>query len=470
VNRPTRVLVLGAGPAGLSAGYVLTKNRVETLVIEAEPYVGGLARSVSLNGFTFDLGGHRFFTKNEEILGFVREIMRDEIITVRRKSRILFRGKFVDYPLTLRSSLLSVSPIDAALIPVTYAAAKVYNRVHGRKVISFEDWGVSQFGRKMFDLFFRPYTEKIWGIPCDRLSADWASQRIRGMSLKAALAAVLLPSGRDSPKSMIKEFHYFRRGYGRVCERIGEEVRKANTIALSSRVIAVHHDGTRVQGITAETNDSKRREDGDHMISSIPLTDLVRILDPPAPDSLFRAAERLRYRDLLTVHLMFDRERVTNDHWVYVHDRSLGFARFHEPVNWSPEMAPEGKTSLVVEYFCTRGDPIWKRQDEDLIEETVRDLAEGLGLISRDELLDGFVLRHRRAYPIYDLGYNRPLREILAFLSGFENLQLVGRSGIFRYNNTDHAMETGMKAAENVLGADHDVLGVNVEKEYLETD
>lgn len=468
MNRNPKVFIMGAGPAELSAGYVLTQQNVDSIVCEKADLVGGLARTVRKGEFLFDIGGHRFFTENDEIHRFVMDLMGDEVIKVKRKSRILFRGKYIDYPLNFISSLLGVGIPDCFKFSFDYIAIKMLNRFSEKKTISFEDYIVSQFGRKLFDLFFKVYTEKIWGIPCNQISSDWAGQRIQGMSLKTALENALFRWRKNSPKSLVHEFHYFKQGYGRISEKLASDMQRANKVYLKTGVVQAQHEGKRIKAAIVNKDDRGLMIHADHFISGIPITELVQMMTPSAPDEVVEASKKLRYRDLITVHLMLNRQQVTPNHWIYIHDRDIGFARIHEPKNWSIEMAPFGKTSLVIEYFCNQGDSIWSKSNENLVDLTIQDLSEKLGLINRREILDGFVLRHPKAYPVYDVGYEKHLHRIYQFLDGFKNLHIVGRCGMFRYNNTDHAIETGVKAARHILGA-HDAPGqINLEKEYLE--
>lgn len=448
---------MGAGPAGLSAGYVLTQQSVNSVVCEQANAVGGLARTIRKGNFRFDIGGHRFFTKNDDIHKFIMDLMGDEVIKVKRKSRILFCGKFIDYPLPIVDSLLCAGIPDCFIIPFDYMYQKIDGRLKGKKIISFEDWVVNQFGRKIYGLFFKSYSEKIWGMPCDQVSADWARQRIAGMSLKTTFTKALFKWKKNSPSSLIDEFNYFKQGFGRISEKLAEHIQKANRIYIKTRVVQVQHEEKKIKGVVISQKGCLYNIGADYYISSIPITTLVQIMNPPAPEEVIEASKNLRYRNLITVHLMLNQHKVTSDHWIYIHDRDIGFARIHEPKNWSIEMAPPGKTSLVIEYFCSRSDKIWNMSDENLIDLTLHDLVKKLCLIEKEKILDGFVFRHPKAYPVYDIGYETHLYKVYQFLSDFKNLYVIGRCGMFRYNNVDHAIETGVKAAHNILGANYDL-------------
>lgn len=463
---PEHVIILGAGPAGLAAAHVLTSNGRPPVVFERAPWVGGLARTVERNGFRFDIGGHRWFTKNDEVHQFFVDVVGDELITVNRTSRIYFEGKYFYYPLKIGNALRGMGVRRSVHALADALAIKLRPlRIAGEPTM--EQAYINQFGRTLYEQFFRTYSEKVWGLRCDQISGDWVVQRSKGLSLTTAIKDAFARS-RGEIESLVDRFSYPRLGIGRFSERMADAVRGGGgTIALDSRVIRVHHHGQRVTGVTVRTKTGDRVVEGDAFISSIPITQLVRALRPAAPAEVLAAAEALRFRELITVNLMLNREQVTADTWLYIHDPDIAFARIHEPKNWSPAMAPEGTTSLVCELFCDRGDAFWTAPDEALIELAVKDL-ESLGFFDRREVIDGFVVRAVRAYPTYTLGYQRHLDVLKRYLRGFDNLQIVGRYGTFRYNNSDHSVETGILAARNLLGERHDLDRVNSEAEYLE--
>jgi protoporphyrinogen oxidase len=326
---------------------------------------------------------------------------------------------------------------------------------------------INQFGRTLYEQFFRTYSEKVWGMPCDRISGDWVAQRSKGLSLTTAIKDAFSRS-RGEVESLVDRFSYPRLGIGRFSERMAADVvAGGGRIALEHRVVRVHHDGSRVTGVTVRSAAGDELVEGDTFISSIPITQLIKAFRPAAPANVVASAEALQFRELITVNLMLKREQVTPDTWLYIHDPDISFARIHEPKNWSPAMAPAGTTSLVCELFCNRGDSFWTAPDDQLIELAVNEF-ERLGFFSRREVIDGFVIRAVRAYPTYTLGYQHHLDVLKGYLRQFENLQIVGRYGTFRYNNSDHSVETGILAARNVLGERHDLDLVNSEPEYHE--
>lgn len=462
-------LVMGAGPGGLAAALHLARSGVRVSVLEAAPFVGGLARTVARDGYRFDLGGHRWFTKNEGLNAWFRDLMGDEIVLVSRVSRIYFGGKFFAYPISVGNVLSNAGLWRCVEAGLSYAAAQARYGLLRKRVVSMEDAFVMQFGRVLYEMFFRHYSEKVWGRPCSEMSSDWVAQRTKGLSMLATVREALLRP-REKVVSLIDEFMYPRLGYARISERMAEEVAaRGGTVRLSRPVVRVSHAGGRVVSVRARDRDGREEEHAaDAFVSSIPLSLLVEIVDPPAPAGVLAAARSLTFRDLVTVNLMLDRERVTGDTWLYVHDDEIPFARIHEPKNWSAEMAPPGKTSLVLEVFCTAGDERWRAPDEEIVAACVDALAHRLGFIRERDVIGAFTVRARQAYPVYALGYAEPLALIKEYLRSFENLEMIGRGGTFRYNNADHSIETGLLAAQNLLGADLDVDSVNADQEYLE--
>ena len=468
-----KVVIMGAGPGGLCSAYVLSKAGVPTLVLEKAPFVGGLARTIRRQTehgeFKFDIGGHRWFTKNDELNDLFREVVADELLWVNRISRIYFDGRYVDYPLKISNALKAIGPVTSALAMGDYLRTRAQHRLRPAEIVSMEDAYVDQFGPTLYKLFFQRYSEKVWGLPCDEMSGDWVTQRSKGMSLVTAVKDAVIPS-KGKVVSLIDEFMYPRDGFGRFSERMADSVTgMGNRIRLGAGVEKVHREGNRVVAVSVATENGVERIEGDQFISSIPLTLLAKIVDPPPPADVVAAADQLTFRNIITVNLMLKKRQVTNDTWLYVHDRNILFGRFHEPKNWSAAMVPgDDYTSLVVEYFCSFGDHIWSMTEEQLVERTITHLIEDMGFITRDEVIGGFTIRAPRAYPSYVIGYDEPLAKIKAFVDELENLQIIGRYGTFRYNNTDHSIETGLLAAKNLLGERHDLDQVNAGKEYHE--
>lgn len=444
------ILILGGGLTGLSAGQVLTSAGQRVKVLESDSYVGGLSKTVEKDGFRFDLGGHRFFTRDEKIDNFVRSLMASELLTVHRTSKIYMRNKFFDYPLKPLNAMFGLGIPTTLKIMADYGYEKVKRLMKQTDTVSLEDWVVSNFGRTMFNIYFKEYSEKVWGIECSRISAEWVAQRIKGLSLaKAVKNAFFKFSGKDIP-TLADRFIYPELGIGRISERLREEIERDNDVFTDTRVERINHSNGRLDSIAVNNQGHIRTLYGEEFISSMPMTKLVRMLHPLPPADILDAASKLRFRDLVVVAIMVDRRRVTDQTWIYIPEQRIPFGRIHEPTNWSGKMAPEGKTVIVMEFFSFRGDHIWNETDERLAHITVENL-EALGFIKRDEVIDSAVVRAPKAYPLFEIGYERLCDEIYDYLSRFRNLHIAGRGGMFRYYNMDHAIESGIITAEKII-------------------
>ncbi len=462
LNMSDEAVILGGGLTGLSAGYVLSGAGLGVKVFESDSIVGGLSRTIEEKGFRFDLGGHRFFTKDEKINDFVRELMGDELISVPRASKIFMRGKYFDYPLKPLNAMFGLGLPVTLRILADYGLEKARNLVKKSEAVSLEDWVVNQFGRTMFNIYFKGYSEKVWGIGCDRISAEWVERRITGLSLaKAVKNAFFKFSGKDVP-SLVDRFMYPRLGIGRLSDRMKEEIDRVNYVHTGAAVERINHDGYKVKSVVVRKDNRTVTVPGRYFISSLPLTALVRSLDPSPPEAVLEAAARLKFRDLVVVAVMLNKKRATDQTWIYIPEQKIPFGRIHEPTNWSEDMAPAGKTLMVMEFFSFRGDEIWSAADETLTSMTAENL-ERLGFIKGSDVISSRVVRVPNAYPMFDVGYGKRCDEILAYLRGFENLYMAGRCGMFRYYNMDHAIESGIEAAEAVIGARREERGVAIE-------
>lgn len=464
------VVVTGAGPAGLTAAYELMKRGTPSIVLEQADKVGGISRTETYKGYRFDIGGHRFFTKVDEVEQLWKEILGHEFIKVPRLSRIYYQGKFYNYPLSVLNTLSNLGVTPSALILISYLQARLKVRLNPDQVAeTFEEWVTERFGSRLYNMFFKTYTEKVWGIPCNKIRADWAAQRIQGMSLKGAVINALF--GSQNAKSLIKEFDYPILGPGMMWERCQEKLETAGTpVRLNTKVTCIERVGTRIKSITAQQGDRAFRYNADHFISSMPVTALLRCLNPLPPEEVLQAAQRLKYRDFLIVSLIINREHLFPDNWIYIHSPEFQVGRIQNFKNWSPAMVPDqSKTCLGMEYFCSVGDPLWERSDVDLIRLASQEaVALGLG-VREGDVEDGMVIRQRKAYPVYDDEYRQHLQVIQDYLETFDNLQTVGRNGMHRYNNQDHSMLTAMLAVRNIFGEEHDLWSVNTERSYHES-
>jgi protoporphyrinogen oxidase len=461
-----RFVVIGAGPAGLTAAWELAKRGYLPIVLEQCARVGGLARTESYRGFRFDLGGHRFFTKEASVLAVWQEVLGADFLTRPRLSRIYYDGKFFAYPLEPANALRGLGLVATLRVLLSYIRWHLFPH---RPETTFEHWVTNRFGGYLFRTFFKAYTEKVWGVPCSELKAEWAAQRIKDLSLAtAALNMFIRP--RRTVKTLIEEFHYPRLGPGMMWEAMREAVeRRGATVATEAEVVGVHREGRRVVGVEVARNGTREVIAGTHFISSMPLTELVARLDPPAPEAVRQAARALRYRDFLTVCLIVDRGDLFPDNWIYVHDPGVRVGRIQNFKNWSPDMVPDPtKTTLGLEYFCNAGDDLWDAPDEQLVALARREV-EAIGLAPAAAVVDGCVMRVSKAYPIYDSAYADHVGVIRAFVDDLENLQTTGRNGLHRYDNQDHAMLTGMLAVRNAVDAESfDLWAVNTDAEYHE--
>jgi protoporphyrinogen oxidase len=471
------VAIIGAGPAGLTAAYLLSKSGVPVTVLEADPtYVGGIARTATYKGFRFDIGGHRFFSKSKEVEDLWTEILPHDMLERPRSSRIYYRGQFFAYPLRAGEALRKLGPVESCRCVLSYLKARAFPIIQPR---SFEDWVTNQFGRRLFSIFFKTYTEKVWGMSCKEISADWAAQRIKGLSLKTAILNALLPKKkakrRDQVvKTLIDTFRYPRKGPGMMWEVCADKITAlGGVVQMGRRVVHSFYDADReLWQLTHEDGAGNRRvTEAGHVISSAPLRQLAHAISPWLSDRALHAADALRYRDFLTVMLILqDREQFA-DNWIYIHDPSVKVGRVQNFKSWSPEMVPDPTLCCYgLEYFCFEGDGLWTASDVELIERAKTEL-EQIGLAKRGDVLDGCVVRQPKAYPVYDDNYATNVATIRDELeSRFPTLHLVGRNGMHKYNNQDHAMMTAMLCVQNILAGRKvfDLWRVNQDAEYHE--
>jgi protoporphyrinogen oxidase len=473
------VVIIGAGPAGLTAAYLLSKQGRSVTVIEKDSvYVGGISRTVEYNGFRFDIGGHRFFSKAKEVVDLWNEILPDDFIQRPRMSRIYYEGKFYSYPLRAFEALMNLGVWRSTLCMASFAKAKMFPN---RNVRSFQDWTVNAFGYKLFSIFFKTYTEKVWGMPCDEMSADWAAQRIKGLSLwgavtdglKRSLGLNKKPNDGMQTKTLLETFRYPRLGPGMMWDAARDKVRAAGNKVLMGHALdkLTYDEATGRWNVTATTKDGETitLNAGD-VISSAPMRELANRIEPK-PASL-PEADNLKYRDFLTVALMVKSPDLFPDNWIYIHDSKVLVGRVQNFRSWSPEMVPDASIACVgLEYFCFEGDGLWSSSDADLIELAKKEMAI-LGLCKAEDVVGGAVVRQEKAYPVYDDSYAANVLTMRQELeTKYPNLHMVGRNGMHRYNNQDHAMMTAMLTVRNIeAGARlYDIWAVNEDAEYHES-
>jgi protoporphyrinogen oxidase len=444
------VLILGAGLAGLTAAHELNQQDHQVTVIEADEKIGGLARTIEYKGFRFDLGGHRFVTNNPDLDSYVRNLLGEDCLCVSRTSKILLRNRYFDYPLRPLNAICSFGPVMTASILFDYLQQRIRARFVKTEPVSLQDWVISHFGRTMFDIYFRDYSEKVWGIDCQRIDMSWMEQRIQGLSLGKAIKKSLLPGHGQQLATLANHFLYPRLGIGQIADKLVAGINRSNSVHTGMRVLKVNHSDFQINSVEVEQGGHRRVLNGRTIISTIPLPVLIRAMNPLPPADVLAAASRLGSRDLLTVTLMINRSRITPHTWIYVPEKNIPFGRIHEPSNWSSCLAPEGQTHLVVEYFCNRGDPTWDSGDEALTGNTINHLV-ALGLINRNDVFDSVITRIANAYPLFEVGYSEHCSTIYSYLENFGNLYTAGRGGMFRYYNMDHAMMAGMDAAHDII-------------------
>ena len=461
------VVIAGAGPAGLTAAYLLAKEGVRVTVLEADDVVGGIARTVEYRGYRFDIGGHRFFTKIAPVAALWRELLGDDLIKVPRLSRIHYHGRYFDYPLKATNALRGLGIVSTLLVLASYVRAHLWpSKVED----TFEQWVTNRFGRRLYEIFFKTYTEKVWGIPCSEIRAEWAAQRIQGLSLwKAIRSATALQRRSNSIKTLIHEFDYPRLGPGQMWERARDRViEMGGHVQTNHRVVTLERREGRVVAVRARTPDGEARIPTDHFISTMPVGELVHACTPEAPRPVQHAGDGLSYRDLLVVALIVRKPDLFPDNWIYIHTPGVRVGRIQNLGNWSRAMVPDPATSCVeMEYFCFEGDDLWTRRDEDLVALARRELAQ-LDLADPSLVVDGTVVRTPKAYPVYDSTYRAHLDVVRRWLDGIPNLHTIGRNGMHKYNNQDHSMLTAMLALDNMHGAAHDLWEVNTDYEYHE--
>lgn len=465
-GRNREFLIIGGGPAGLTAAYELTKLGFRPTVVEKLNDVGGLARTASYKDFRFDMGGHRFFTKVPEVDAMWHEILGDDFLRRPRLSRIYYKGKFFHYPLRPLNALAGLGLLQGLLVVLSYVRWQLFPY---RREDTFEHWVTNRFGQRLFRIFFKTYTEKVWGIPCSTLRAEWASQRIKDLSLKTAILSMFFKP-KKTIKTLTEEFYYPRLGPGMMWNAVKSEIERRRGVVLTGHEVErINRTGRRIDSVVTVADGHKTTVSASDFISSMPVTEFIRKLDPPAPPSVQRAADHLKYRDFLTVCLIVNKPDTFPDNWIYIHSPDVRVGRIQNFRSWSPDMVPvPDKASLGLEYFCSEGDETWTTPDADLIELGKQEVHR-IGLVRGSDIEDGCVVRVPKAYPVYDADYREHLAVIREFVSGLENFQSVGRNGLHRYNNQDHAVLTGMLAVRNaVLGQHNDLWSVNADQEYHE--
>ena len=461
------LVIIGAGPAGLTAAYELSNSEKKVIVLEKKPQVGGLAETKVFGSYRYDIGPHRFFTKNKEVYQLFLEMLGSDAVAVNRKTRILFKNSYFDYPLTPLNALFGLGLGESIVIGFSYIFARVKSYLKISKINNFEDWVVDRFGKKLFNNFFKNYTEKVWGIDCKDIGSDWAAQRIKGLSLSTAIKFALFPNSKKRPKTLVDKFYYPRLGAGMLWEKFEEHItNKGINVTKNKKVTAVKRSGDNFMITYEDTEGNKTTIESKNVFFSNPLLEFIAIYDSEVPQSVIDSAKALNYRNHISVHITIDK-KLFDDNWIYIHSPNLDMARIADFTNFSDDMSEAGTYPLTLEYFCFEDDDIWNKQNKDIIDFALNELRN----IFDDEfnVIHSEVSRNANAYPVIKTGYQEHIDVIKDWLSDLPSITAIGRSGMFKYNNQDHAMATGLYAARTLMGqGDYDPWEVNVDGEYHE--
>lgn len=447
-----KVIIFGAGPAGITAGHELSKNNIGVTIIDRCDVVGGISRTEKMDGGLFDIGGHRFLTKNKEITEIWNNTLGDDFLERPRKSRIFYDKMFFNYPLDVKNVLMNFSPLKSLGLVVSFLVARTRFLCFKVKDITFDDWIINRFGKKLFKTFFKSYTEKLWGISTGRLSSEWASQRIRGLSFFSAIKDAILKPRNNKIKTLVKKFHYPKYGSGTMYHEMSKKIcGNFGNIKLESYIYKVNHSNNKVESVEIKRNGKREVLMGDEFISTIPINKLVYKLNPLPKREIIKFAENLRFRSFILVAIVVNVKDVFDDNWVYIHDPDVSMIRISNFKNWSNDMINDNNRSLLgVEYVCWEGDEVWNRSDDEMKEIAISELC-GIGFVSKDDIDNCRVVRVSDAYPVYDVNFKHNVKRLLEYFDEFKNFQTIGRAGRFQYNNMDQSMVDGIVAARKII-------------------
>lgn len=462
MEKESKTIIFGGGPAGLGAGMILSKNKVDCSIFEKDSQVGGISKTIERDGYFFDLGGHRFFTKSKEVQDLWNESLGEENFLRRpRLSRIYYKNKFFYYPLKPFNAFFNMGPISVAKVLFSYMKSKVspYDIED-----TFDKWVSNRFGKELYLMFFKTYTEKVWGIPCEEIAAEWVAQRIKGLSLREAIKNAFFKNSKIT--TLITEFSYPKYGPGMMYSAMKDKiVEKGGEVVLNTEVKKINLEGNRIKSVVLSNG---REEIADNYISSIPINSLIRIMGDSVPSEVREAAKKLKFRSFLTVNVVINRKEVFPDNWIYIHSPEVKLGRIQNFKNWSKYLCKNPDyTNLGLEYFCNEGDELWNMSDDDLIQFALKEV-EKIKISEASNFINGFIVRVPNAYPVYAFDYKKNIEIIKNFLDKIGNLQTIGRAGMFKYNNMDHSILSGIYAAKNILGEDYNIWDVNVDEEYHE--
>lgn len=460
-----KIIIIGAGPAGLGTAFELSESNrkdIKVIIVDKNSHVGGLARSYTFGKYSFDIGPHRFYTKNTEVLELWKKVLGNNFRKVPRLTRIYYQGKYFLYPIQALDVFKNLGVIELILCFMSYIDSKI--TLFGKEPKTFSDWVSKKFGKRLYRIFFKTYTEKVWGISCEKISAKWASQRIKNLDFLEILRSLVFKS---KAKSLIHEFYYPVHGAGSMYEKMAKIIKSKNgEILLDNKITKITFSKKIIEEVEYENNGKKLREKFDYLFSSLPITDFIFSLYPTPPQKIISAAKKLRYRDHITVNLIINK-KLFPDNWVYIHDPRVKMARITNYANFAKKMS--SVSPISVEYFVFKEDKIWNLLDEELIDLAKKELKI-INLVDKNDVLDGFVIRETESYPMYYTGYEKYFDLVKNYVESFINLQLIGRGGLYKYNNMDHSLYSGMLAARNYLNGNkkYNIWAINEDAEYIE--
>lgn len=467
--QPKNILILGAGLAGLATGYELVKAGFRVTIVEKEEAVGGLARTIEKNGFRFDTGPHRWYTKSDMVNSWMLKLLGNEVIKVPRLTRIYFDQQFFEYPIKIKTTFEGIGVFKTLQSVLDYAIVRIVTLFYKKDPVTLEEGYISKFGRTLYKTFFQRYSEKLWGTSCKNISADWIGQRTRGFNIATIIKETLFKSKRVV--SFVDEFSYPKKGIGQIAEKLAAGVKEGGgSILLNSEVVEITRKQNTISQVTIKQKKSNRTFKIEAVVSSIPISELITALKPTVPQTVLKINQKLTYRDELQVALFIKKTHITPDTWIYVHSFDIPFVRMMEMDNWSQQLSPPGTTTLLFEIACNEGDAMWNKTDKQITELVTASFITEFQLITQKDVIGSYVHRMPKEYPVYHIGYKKDVEELKKFLKQFTNLQLVGRNGTFRYNNMDHSIEMGLYAAWNLIDGEEkfNIESVNIEREYLE--
>jgi protoporphyrinogen oxidase len=471
MNDKNDILILGAGPASMACAMELYNANKKSLIIEKENKIGGLAKTLEFKEkdylFRTDIGPHRFFSKNKYLYEFIEDLLKDKWILVKRKTRQYIDGKFYDYPVNLIQSFKNIGIIDSILIGFSYFKSIIIYKIFRKKIKNFEDFIISNFGRKLGNFNMLNYTEKIWGISCKKIHPDWAKQRIKGLNLLSTLLNTI--NKKKEPKSLVEQFYYPLYGTGLIYETISKKIAKAGSkIIKNSYPIEIKHKNNKITEIKLKINSKIKTIKPKYIVNSIPLTEFINILNPKPPEKVLNASKQLKWRSQVYLFITLNKNKITDDNWIYFPNKEIPFGRIAEMKNFSNKMSPLNKTSMFVEFFVNKNDDIWNMSEKKIFNLAIKEF-EKLNFFSKKDVRNYYVFKKENVYPIYDLKYPSNLKIIKDYLNKIENLNYIGRLGRFQYTNQDHSLEMGILAAKNIItGNKFNLDKIGNEKEYFE--